>query len=350
MSSRLHYWGGAVAFWGCEKVTQSELSPKVAATQQLSAASAASKNVVIKQASWLRFINRVTRGEVVDPSGQYVAKGTTLAVDASDKRLARPKFDAAQPASAYFYRLDEAGEVVATPSAKAGKAGKVVATSSAVAAGTANKFADPCFDCGGGNPPELTTFITSEGVVPYGGADNPNGYIWDLKIGHGSAQGDHYGIPNSYTVLYSDLNKGAGGDFIYIGFSRVPSDMSNNPEVRFNNPYAIGPVTRIGIVKKYYFTDNYPTIASPDFSIWVDTGRPGAAFEQEDLNNNAGGWYIRSYQSKQYGAITSGQAIEVGVLSSNIGTVQPPSGWTIASSDLNEGAGGDYIYFCVKAR
>lgn len=252
----------------------------MAATQQLSTASVVSKNVVIKQASWLRFINRVTRGEVVDPSGQYVAKGTTLAVDASDKRLARPKFDAAQPASAYFYRLDEAGEVVATPSAKAGKAGKVVATSSAVAAGTANKFADPCFDCGGGNPPELTTFITSEGVVPYGGADNPNGYIWDLKIGHGSAQGDHYGIPNSYTVLYSDLNKGAGGDFIYIGFSRVPSDMSNNPEVRFNNPYAIGPVTRIGIVKKYYFTDNYPTIASPDFSIWVDPGRPGAAFEQ----------------------------------------------------------------------
>lgn len=316
-----------------------ELSPKAAVSSQVVVLTE-DESLTPKQKAWLRFVDRVERGELVDPLGQYVAKDTKYDQATDRSRSIRPKFDAAkQHLSGRDTRLFLSGAVEAPADGSDG----------AITEGTGPDFCEGC-DTGTGifYPPVTTTFVSSEGVVPYSGTDNPNGYIWDLKVGYGSTQGDHYGIPNSYTVLYSDLNKGAGGDFIYIGFTRVPSDMSNNPEVRFNNPYAIGPVTKIGIVKKYYFTDSYPLISSPYFPIWVDTGRPGS-YEQEDLNNNAGGWYIRSYQSKQYGATTNGQAIEVGVLSGNSDTIQPPNGWTIASSDLNEGAGGNYIYFCIKA-
>ncbi len=300
----------------------------MAATQQLLAAPAAAEKAVIKQASWLRFIDRVERGEVVDPSGQYVAKGTKVAVDAKGNRLVRPK-----TASAYHYRWNKAGEVVATPLA--------------ASAGTANKFAEPvCTDCSGGNPPVTTTFISSEGVAPYSGSDNPNGYVWDLKIGHGSAQGDHYGIPNSYTVLYSDLNKGAGGHFIYIGFTRVPANVSESPEVIYNNSYNTGPVTLLGLSKKYSYFDNYSYFASYSYPVWVDTGRR-LGFEEYDLNQDVGGIYIHARLSKYPGW---GVPLEIGVLSSNISSAKPPTGWTIVSTDLNEGAGGDYIYFCAKGR
>lgn len=39
---------------------------------------------------------------------------------------------------------------------------------------------------------------------------------------------------------------------------------------------------------------------------------------------------------------------EVGVIYGNSSSIQPPSPWVRVGSDLNKGAGGDYIYFCVK--
>ena len=281
------------------------------------------------QTAWLRFVDKVERGELQDPSGQYVAKGTKAA-DATGSRITRPKFNAGTAAFAEHYRLNKNGEVVAVPVLGEG--------------GVASKEYVPC-DCGDLPPAPTTTFISSQGLAPYSGADNPNGYIWDLKIGHGSAQGDHDGIPSSYTVLYSDLNKGAGGPFIYIGFTRVPSTASENPEAINAQPYAVGPVVGIGYVTKCCYTSDYTNILYPYFPIWKDTGvRLG--FREYDLNEGVGGTYIHATLTKNPGF---GVPIEIGVLSSNSANAQPPAGWAKASLDLNEGAGGDFIYFCIKS-
>jgi hypothetical protein len=301
----------------------------VAVTHELIAAPLTSA-----QGAWLRYVERVERGEIIDPSGQYVAKGTMASVDASGHRIVRPKYDVATTAFNKHYRLGRNGKVIGVP-----------ATGND---GTTSLIDYPC-DCGELPPAPTTTFVSSEGRAPYSGADNADGYIYDLKIGHGSAQGDHDGIPSSYTVLYSDLNKGAGGPFIYIGFTRVPSDASENPEAIHHRPYAVGPVTEIGIVKKYSYFDDYPAFGPPLYPVWVDTGTRDA-FAEYDLNEGVGGTYIRAYNSKQFGAISNGQAIEVGVLSGNSSSIVPPSGWVKASTDLNENAGGDFIYFCIKAR
>lgn len=79
--------------------------------------------------------------------------------------------------------------------------------------------------------------------------------------------------------------------------------------------------------------------------MWVDTGRR-LGFELYDLNEGVSGTYIRAIQSKSPNA---GLPLEIGVLSGNSSNIQPPVGWSKASIDLNEGAGGDFIYFCVKA-
>ena len=329
MPSPLHYWGRGIALWGCEKVAPVEFSPKVEQASQALATAREAKNMSPAQSAWLRFVDEVERGEQVDQSGQYVAKGTQGATDASGHRLVRPKFDAATAGFArrYAFGPDKTG-------------------SSATGGGGTNiVYCDECVGSSGGGPRVTSTFISSEGLAPYSGTDNPNGYIWDLKIGHGSAQGDHYGIPNSYNVLYSDLNKGAGGPFIYIGFSRIPRDVSESPESINNGPYAVGAVTYLGITKKYSYYDDYAAFLPPIYYVWVDTGRR-LGFELYDLNEGVSGTYIRAIQSKSPNA---GLPLEIGVLSGNSSNIQPPVGWSKASIDLNEGAGGDFIYFCVKA-
>jgi hypothetical protein len=46
---------------------------------------------------------------------------------------------------------------------------------------------------------------------------------------------------------------------------------------------------------------------------------------------------------------TNGTPInEVGVIAGGNSGIACPSGWTRVGQDLNQGAGGDYIYFCYK--
>ena len=91
--------------------------------------------------------------------------------------------------------------------------------------------------------------------------------------------------------------------------------------------------------------DFYPGEFSP---MWAETPHPPINSDYmkfPDLNDGAGGRYIYGYQSRR-----PGTPIELGVLASNSSSTQPPTGWTKAGGDLNEGAGGDFIYFCIKPR
>ncbi|MBB4600472.1 hypothetical protein HNQ93_000048 [Hymenobacter luteus] len=82
-------------------------------------------------------------------------------------------------------------------------------------------------------------------------------------------------------------------------------------------------------------------------------GTVWGTWEQPDLNDGSGGRFIASYQSKD---VRDGGPIEVGVIAGNSSSISPPMGWIKIDNvngygvDLNEGAGGDYIYFCIKRR
>lgn len=277
----------------------------------------------LAQSAWSRFVDRVERGEIVDLAGQYVAKGTVVA----DHRLSRPSFDAATPAFAQHYRLSKGGEVVAL--AAPGK-------------GITTNLIDPiCNDCGPLGPP-IPVFVSSEGVAPYSGADNPQGYIYDLKVV--STPVAHAG----YTIVPADLNRGAGGGkTIYLTFTRDPSMVLYGQEKGLAN--SIGPVTYIDVKT----IDPFIWIAPPkppqfSYPIWNSGGvNQQYGLTELDLNAGTGGDYIYSYQQKQpYPQIP----IEVGVVYGQSSSIQPPSGWDRNGVNLNKGAGGDYIYFCSKHR
>ena len=292
------------------------------------------------QVAWTRFVDKVKRGEAIDLSGQYVADGTKAAVDAAGNRTIRPKFDAATPEFSKHYRY------LASTQTRGTNTGVVVSID---CAGDPNNPSQECNETGGGNSGGIySAFTSSEGRAPYSGADNPNGHVWDVKLGYGSQAGGRYGIPNSYTIIPTNLNEGAGGNYIYIGFSRVPQDVSESPEQINHWPYSTGPVVQLAYIAKYSFRGRYPIYPSDHFPIWVDTGVRNS-FEVRDLNQGAGGTYIRGAQTKSP-RISPYVPVEVGVLSGNSASIQPPAGWTKVSIDLNEGAGGSFIYFCTKPR
>lgn len=124
------------------------------------------------------------------------------------------------------------------------------------------------------------------------------------------------GYPGVYTRVDVDLNKGAGGDYIYLCFTRNPD-------------WPGTPVTDI-----YVWSGNS---ANPYFPL-------GYILLNVDLNKGAGGKHIYlSYSTSGQRAITGIDAIHGH--SRNI-PVRP--GWTKDNQDLNEGAGGSFIYFIYK--
>lgn len=98
-----------------------------------------------------------------------------------------------------------------------------------------------------------------------------------------------------------------------------------------------------------------PTANTYFFDIWTPNQNPYNYWTSIDLNAGAGGSYIYSFQSKtpfvrqqSGGSVQSPAFLNVGILSGNSSSIQPPTGWQKYPNDLNEGAGGDFIYFCYK--
>ncbi|WP_426489600.1 hypothetical protein [Hymenobacter sp. 102] len=156
-----------------------------------------------------------------------------------------------------------------------------------------------------------------------------------------------------------DLNKGAGGEYIYLSFTRDPF------AVAYQRNGSCGDEQPKDASGQYL---NYP-ITSVDTRVVGNTGtlikcfngytpmwavNPLGNFEGNymkfpDLNDGAGGSYVYGYQSRSQ---SYGTPIELGILAGNNVNIQPPagSGYVRVGSDLNSGAGGDYIFFCIKHR
>lgn len=165
---------------------------------------------------WQPFLQRVADGTATDPYGQYVSKKEQWS--GKGERPSRPKINY-QERTAF---VNEGGVIV----------GKIACE---------DRPEDP--DCIIVPPPPM--FVSTEGMTPYSGADNPNGYIYDLKLVSNS--GVVPNVPPNYTRLNLDLNDQAGGHYIYLTFTRKPADVLNGLEYHQNKPYSSGPVTGITV-------------------------------------------------------------------------------------------------------
>ncbi|WP_460894728.1 hypothetical protein [Rufibacter soli] len=212
-------------------------------------------------------------------------------------------------------------------------------------------------DTGGGGgyiPPTVTsTFVKSDGTgytYPNQYYTNPNNYIRDLKIIKGSSSSVGTDDLPGYSKIPVDLNRGAGGQYIYLCFTRELDAVQGSD----TNPGAWVNDDRIG---RTAFVRNIEVVAqsigpagmwpNPEISPPIEV-KDALGFHCPDLNDGASGKYIYAYQYRDNYNTTAPYVREVGVLYGNSSTIQPPTGWTRIEGDLNEGAGGDYIYFCVK--
>ncbi len=326
----LAIFGGGVALFGCEKLPPASIAPKLAAT-------AASKDgapaYTPAQKAWLNFVAKVRRGEQVDPTGQYVKDGTMIAADAGMAGPKRPKLDAARDKFPFALYAD--GSYVLLPKKSQTSAPSLTAPPD-----------DPIMNCPGNTNCPVYGVVTSTFVTSVG--QGGSGSIVDLKvtINKPTLQG--------YTILDSDLNKGAGGSNIYYHFTRDPNSVEQGLEYDKGSGYSTGmPVVR-------YKTANGSFWGQPDrpnyfWPIWSPNQNSNGHWDVVDLNIGAGGEYIYSYASKDSNALSSGGGntyysgfTEIGIISGNSDQIQPPTGWKRDDADLNEGAGGDHIYFCYK--
>jgi hypothetical protein len=153
--------------------------------------------------------------------------------------------------------------------------------------------------------------------------------------------------------LNADLNKGAGGQYIYFLFTRDANTVQEGIEYQ-----KVGNYTDAQSVAGFLTANgsNFGQPSTPTYywPIWNANNNPNIYWNPVDLNAGAGGKYIYSYQSKDYSTFDNGVVnyhpgfTEIGVLSGNSDTIMPPTGWIKYPADLNEGAGGDYIYFCYR--
>ncbi|TGE15184.1 hypothetical protein [Hymenobacter elongatus] len=293
----------------------------------------ASSSISQARAAWGKFVNDVRLGTLVDPEGQYVKDGTIVPSDGVSPRQHRPKFDVQRRDLKSFTAFGFGSEQ------------HLMLPEEPVDGGS----------YGGGGSAPYQGFISSENVAAYSGSDNPAGHIYDLKITKG---GD--GPLDGYTKIDVDLNRGSGGQYIYLTFTRNPSKVQKGSEWdnycmngsfnTCNGRQVVGPVRAIWS-QAYSSGGAFYSWPGFTFPTWAPNGLGG--WKQPDLNDGAGGEYIYGYQSKD---ARDGNPIEVGVLYGSSSSVAPPAGWVKVDAsngqgvDLNKGAGGDYVYFCYKRR
>jgi hypothetical protein len=156
-----------------------------------------------------------------------------------------------------------------------------------------------------------------------------------------------------YKKVNFDLNKGAGGKYIYFyaGFGKkLKSDVDNFKvkalrDICFYKAKKSGDYTSAVISGMVSANSGYRfnyfkigTDGNPNASGYKGTGR------QVDLNEGAGGRYIYTFGSTEY--VLRDYIVGIGVSNRKSSF----SGYRLIRVDLNDGAGGNYVYAHVKHR
>ena len=130
--------------------------------------------------------------------------------------------------------------------------------------------------------------------------------------------GEYASPPEGYVIIKKDLNRNAGGEFVYLCYSTSKNLGS--------------PITAIQVAASDYQRD--PSATPNDFTLI-----------SHDLNKGARGKYI--YASYATGT-SAGPITAVDVMYGEMRNVWPPKEWIRVNQDCNEGARGDFIYIIYK--
>lgn len=186
--------------------------------------------------------------------------------------------------------------------------------------------------------PSAFAVFTSEGIGGFGP-------IRDLKFAKGSSSSQR--PLDGYHLIPADLNKGAGGQYIYITFTREQSAVTNGSQCGYmTNNFLTGiHASNFNAIDAIGKKGNCSNPGYPWEPIWEPREIPiPTGWKHPDLNDGSGGRFIFAWQHKVSGLAP---ITEIGVTSARR-NANCPSGWTKVNQDLNQGAGGDYIYFCYR--
>ena len=124
-------------------------------------------------------------------------------------------------------------------------------------------------------------------------------------------------VPATYSIVNVNLNKNAGGKYIYLAYSRSSSHGD--------------PITGLQVFASY--SSNFP-------------GQNGFTKIPNDLAEGAGGKWIYLYYTKNKENYPIYQVDVVSGASSY--TYPPDDTWVRINQDTNDQAGGSYVYICYK--
>lgn len=137
--------------------------------------------------------------------------------------------------------------------------------------------------------------------------------------------------PAGYTKIGIDLNKGAGGDFIYLCYTK---------------DYAAGlPINGLQV----YSGGNRGHTNPAGYLNTPNTLSPSGATDG-DLNRNSGGDFIFLHYSRTAeNPMTGGLMLPLSDVGIILGSKSnTPAGWNIINHDLNRNCGGSFIYVVYK--
>ncbi len=174
-------------------------------------------------------------------------------------------------------------------------------------------------------------------------------YITDVILVGGESQSEANSLKNShsdYTFINVNLNDGAGGDYIYLGYKTSNTANTNG-----------------GYITALYLTTKSAGDCSQTLTFggveYTRTPCYGSSHfvndVKGDLNSNAGGEDIHLYYTKNN--YSDKRVIsDIKIISSTSKDVSTPSGFTklgfnggTSDCDLNDDAGGNYVYMYFKS-
>ncbi len=215
---------------------------------------------------------------------------------------------------------------------------------------------------GGGAGAGTPFLINNSLTVSASASETSTTYIRDIQIVYGSTAAKAKAkCPSGYTLIDKDLNKGAGGDYMYLCYSTTDSFSAaldglivDNKKSNSSIPTSVYSNTSIPMIYScgmwkldYRMLDN-PRNKKTNSVYYsrIDT----------DLNKDAGGDYIYLYKQIKTSNITSKiQSLDILVSDHKINDSKY-NGYNVlkwysdssTNADLNRKAGGAYIYLLYK--
>ncbi|MCP4050868.1 MAG: hypothetical protein GY730_09215 [bacterium] len=184
-----------------------------------------------------------------------------------------------------------------------------------------------------------TFFVSSEKQRKKGLSSslvNNPGWISDLYI----LSGDSSSIlpPEGYTKIQSPYNSNV------IGSNGDLNQGSGGKYIYLCYKESTDPAKAATNLSVYSSSSRSRSIPSGPY--FTATGSQWNGGYGSDLNQGAGGnWIYLDYtKNSSYGS----KITEVGILAGGTSSIQPPQGWIKVPVDLNGGADGAWIYFCYK--